>query len=94
MMRTGLDLVNKWIEENRELGLSDEDLDGTRFVYGDTLYTIKKTDNGHFHVDSTSGKIVIFRDEKELNDEFTCRICGTQYENKIDTIRCCVNEDE
>lgn len=93
-MQTGLQLVYKWIERNRQLGVSDDEMDGTRFVYGDTLYTIKKTGNGEFDVDHISGKIIVFRDEKELDDEYTCRICGTEYTSKIDTIRCCMNQDE
>lgn len=93
-MTTGMELVNKWIETNRGLGKSDEEMDGTRFVFGDTLYTIKKNGNGRFEIDSSPGKIVVFRDAREYSDELTCRICGTRYDNKIETIRCCTNGDE
>ncbi|GAX89065.1 hypothetical protein [Effusibacillus lacus] len=93
-MTTGLELVNKWIEKNREMGLPDEAMEGTKFVFGDMLYTIRKNGEGRFHVDSSQGKIVIFRDLKQYTDELTCRICGTEYDNKIDTIRCCTNGDE
>ncbi|MDI3257471.1 MAG: hypothetical protein QJR01_07060 [Kyrpidia sp.] len=86
--------MRKWIERNRQLGRADEELTGMRFVYGDTIYTLRKTDNGEFTVDADPGKVVIFRDERELDDELTCRICGASYSNKIDTIRCCMNGDE
>jgi hypothetical protein len=93
-MTSGLDLVNKWIERKKGLGMSDEEIDGTRFVFDDTLYTVKKVGEGKFDIDCSPGKIIIFRDLKQFSDEYTCRICGTEYNNKIDTIRCCTNMDE
>lgn len=93
-METGLQLVHKWIERNRSGGVADSEMDGTRFVYGDTIYIIRKTEEGHFTVDASPGRVIIFRDEKDLDDEYTCRICGAQYTSKIDTIRCCMNGDE
>lgn len=90
----GMELINKWIEEKRRAGMPEESMDGTTFIYGDTLFQIRKTDNGKFAIESSPGKIVIFRDISDLDDEYTCRVCGTTYDNKIDTIRCCVNEEE
>ncbi|ATY85405.1 hypothetical protein CVV65_11095 [Kyrpidia spormannii] len=93
-MTTGFQLVHKWIERNRGLGKTDEEMMKVQFVYGDTLYRLRKTDNGEIAVDAEPGTVIIFRDERELEDELTCRICGARYTNKIDTIRCCMNGDE
>ncbi|BCJ87571.1 hypothetical protein [Effusibacillus dendaii] len=91
-MTTGLELVNKWIERNKGI-LSEEEMNGTNFVFGDSLYTIKRSGN-RLDVEQSTGKLVIFRDLKQFSDDLTCRICGTEYNNKIDTIRCCTNGDE
>ena len=94
VMTMGIDLVHKWISKNENAGLTEEQMNGTTFVYGDSVYRIIKSEHGGMDVEHIQGKVVIFRDMKEMSDEFTCRICGTEFNNQRETILCCINEDE
>jgi hypothetical protein len=93
VMTTGKDLVHKWIQRN-ESTKTREQMEGTTFVYGDSVYRITKAEQGGMEIEHIQGKVVIFRDMKEMSDEFTCRICGTEFTNQRETILCCINEDE
>lgn len=92
-MGTGYAFVEKWIEKNSAT-LSNEEMNGMVFVYGDAAYRVEQKAGGDLNVVQTSEKVVVFRDFKQIQDEFSCRICGSQYQNKIDTIRCCMDQNE
>ncbi|MGE5702675.1 MAG: hypothetical protein ACM32O_09120 [Clostridia bacterium] len=92
-MATGYDLVEKWIEKNTGV-MSKDEMNGMVFVFGDAAYRVEKRADGSLGIGLISEKVVVFRDFKQIEDEHMCRICGTHYKNKIDTIRCCMNQDE
>ncbi|MET3289622.1 hypothetical protein EDM56_25675 [Brevibacillus fluminis] len=92
-MGTGFTLVEKWIEKNGGT-LSQDEVNGMVFVYGDEAYRIEQKAGGDLDVVQTAEKVVVFRNNKHIQDEYTCRICGEQYKNMIDTIRCCMHHDE
>lgn len=94
MATSGHDLVQKWISKNKEMGLTDEELQSTSFIYGNTIYSIKKNNAGQFEIQNEERQLIIFRDFMEISDEYICRICGSEYDNKLDTIRCCMNDNE
>jgi|GEM_PF-1985907 len=90
----GYDLVNKWIQRNRSLGKTNDEMNGTIVVFGDGIYTISKTDSGELDVQLTRGNVVIFRDMKELAAENECRACGMLHDTYKEAVECCMNMDE
>ena len=91
MTRSGLELVNKWIDVNRNLGMSEEQMDGLTFVYGNDLYKVHKNQRG-LDIQAAKGKVVVFRQSEINTNPFVCRCCGSEYNNEVDTIRCCMEE--
>ncbi len=93
-MTTGVNLIHKWIDKSLKLGMSVEEIENTSFVYGDAVYSVTRNEEGEFDFLCKPGRVVVFREMKDLNDEYTCRICGAEYDNKKDVITCCTNQDE
>ncbi len=91
-MTTGVARIEQWIEENSR-SLTGEEMSDTIFIFKDSVYTLKKTDAGAFDVVQSSGKVVVFRNEQET-DDFTCKICGGHHDNRIETIRCCMDRHD
>jgi hypothetical protein len=92
MSRSGLELVHKWIDVNMNLGMSEEQMDGLTFVYGSDMYRIhKKTNQKGLDILADKGKVVVFRQPALPLNPYICRCCGSEYDNEVDTVRCCVD---
>lgn len=53
---TGSDLIEKWIDQQLKDGKTPEQLHNTKFVYGNSVYTLKKRGK-KFGLDITVGVI-------------------------------------
>ncbi|HJV45071.1 MAG TPA: hypothetical protein VJ824_05005 [Bacillota bacterium] len=90
----GKDLVQKWVQQSRSHGKTDDQIIGTVFVYGDEMLTLEKAENGELVIESKKTPVVIFRKLNELHKSNVCRACGTEYHSHKEAIQCCASEDE
>jgi hypothetical protein len=84
--------IDEWVMERLIMGKSMEDLDGTTFVYGNELLTLKKKADGSFAVEPQKAPEVIVM-EKSHDDANLCDACGMEHVSHKDALECCANID-
>ncbi|WP_017381086.1 hypothetical protein [Paenisporosarcina sp. TG-14] len=83
------EMIEKWINQNVLAGKTDEELEGTLFVYGNEAHSLIKTPSGEWAIEPQEVKqVVIFRKE-ETEPVNMCRACGQDYTSFKEAIQCC-----
>ncbi len=82
------DLIEAWILEELTKGKTVEEMNGTTFVYGKELLTLKRNAEGSFDVEPLPAKeVVVIREEMEM--ENICNKCGMEHQTFKEVIQCC-----
>ena len=90
-----VELVDKWIQQNREHGATEEEMIDTTFVFGDEIMHLIRNENGALEVEHKVGHVVIFRNRDELNiNKNMCRACGMEHSSYKEAIECCMEMEE
>ncbi len=91
----GVDLVQKWIEQNREQGKTEDEMIDTTFVFGDEIMHLIRSESGVLEVEHKLGHVVVFRNRDELSFNMNmCRACGMEYASYKEAIECCMEMEE
>lgn len=89
---SGSIFIDEWVMERLIMGKSVEDMDGTTFVYGNELFTLKKQTDGSFVVEPQNAPEVIVL-EKAHAEVDICRACGTEHSSYKESLECCAHID-
>lgn len=91
---TGIDFIEEWVLQKLVMGRTIDEMNGTTFVYGNELLTLKKNADGAFDLEPFKVPEVIFLDKpgkEELAD--TCFTCGMEHHSHKAALECCANVD-
>ncbi|RST75137.1 hypothetical protein D4T97_007715 [Siminovitchia acidinfaciens] len=84
------DFIDGWILEELIKGKTIEEMNGTTFVFGKELLTLKRNAEGSFDVEPLETKdIVIIQEEGKMRIENMCDKCGTEHQTFKEVIQCC-----
>ncbi|MFS0645452.1 hypothetical protein [Siminovitchia sp. 179-K 8D1 HS] len=84
--------IDEWVMERLIMGKSVDEMDGTTFVYGNELLTLKKKVDGSFVVEPQRAPEVVVLEKPEENVNF-CRACGTEHSSYKESLECCAHID-
>ncbi|MGD7044478.1 hypothetical protein [Jeotgalibacillus proteolyticus] len=91
---TSRDLIERWIVQHVLEGRSNEELEGTMFVYGNEAYTLEQTSQGALSIKEHSvSKVIVFRKKEDADPANMCRACGLDYSSFKEAIECCADVD-
>ncbi|RWR14620.1 hypothetical protein [Siminovitchia fortis] len=86
------DFIEEWILEELIKGKTVEEMNGTTFVLGNELLTLKRNAEGSFDVEPLAAKeVVVIREEEKLEIENICSKCGMEHQTFKEVIQCCEN---
>ncbi|MEW9673185.1 hypothetical protein [Ammoniphilus sp. 3BR4] len=91
---TGKELVERWIYQNRGLGRTTDQMEGTTFVYGNEILTLTSNKRGTLDIQSKQTPVVIFRKMDELEMRNICRACSLEHTSYKEAVECCVDIEE
>lgn len=84
------DLIEGWILEELIKGKTIEEMNGTTFVFGKELLTIKRNAEGSFDVEPLETKEVVFiKEEEQMETANMCNKCGMEHQTFKEVIQCC-----
>lgn len=89
--KIGIELVEKWVHQNRIHGKTNEQMAGTTFVFGDEVISLNLNESGILKIEYKQGPVIIFRQADHVNQPNVCRACGMEHLNYKDAIQCCTN---
>ena len=84
------EMIERWINQHVLDGKTNDELEGTLFVYGNEVHSLTKTASGNWTVEPQEVKqVVVFRKEEEPESVNMCRACGQDYTSFKESIQCC-----
>lgn len=87
------ELVQKWVEQQKEHGKTEHELRKTMFVYGDEVMQIELNEQEELQIhEKNKDDIVIFR-KTEPEPGYICRCCSMEYDTLKDSLQCCAYLD-
>ncbi|MBM7715106.1 hypothetical protein MHB50_12010 [Siminovitchia sp. FSL H7-0308] len=84
--------IDEWVMERLVMGKSIEDMNGTTFIYGNELLTLKKKADGSFVVVPQKAPEVVVLEKPHTEVEI-CPKCGTEYSSFKESLQCCADID-
>ncbi|WP_139148975.1 hypothetical protein [Alkalicoccus daliensis] len=88
---TAKELVQKWVEQQKNSGRTEQELRQTMFVYGDEVMEIDINEHQELHVKEKED-IIVFR-KPEPEPGHICRCCTMEYDTEKDALQCCAYID-
>ncbi|TDL31802.1 hypothetical protein E2R51_11295 [Jeotgalibacillus sp. S-D1] len=91
---TSRELIERWIVQKVLEGKTNQELEGTMFVYGNEAFKLQGTANGALDIkEQTVSEVVVFRKKDETEPANICRACGLDYSSFKEAIECCADVD-
>ncbi|WP_075618296.1 hypothetical protein [Paenisporosarcina indica] len=88
------ELIERWINQHVLNGKTNDELEGTLFVYGNEVHSLLKTSAGDWVLEPQDvPQVVVFRKEEESEPINMCCACGQDYASFKDSIQCCAYLD-
>lgn len=89
-------LAQRWMDEQRKQGRSEEEMMRTMFVYEDAVMEIITDEHGEMQIEAQKPEqLVIFRSPEERKDPgHICRCCTMEHDNEKEAMQCCAFIDD
>jgi hypothetical protein len=90
------EMIERWINQHMLAGKPHEELDGTLFVYGNEVHSLRKSSSGDWMIEPhEASQVIVFRKEDDTETEPVnmCRACGLDYSSYKEAIQCCAYLD-